>query len=194
MEAPNGSEDGVPGGGCSRCSRAHGHGIESVVPEEWEAFFTAQPRHVPSPLFLLRPPARARSRRCCPGPRDTLGQTRGLNGHGFSGRSIHVPGPLRRSRARAASQREFGPDFARALFQLKPGSWQGPIESSYDWHLIWIDAITPGRVPGNSKRSSRMSSPRRLADQKAESWRKAYRAVRARYRGSAVFRRHRGAL
>ncbi len=36
----------------------------------------------------------------------------------------------------------FGTSFAEALFQLKPGSWQGPIESESGWHLVWIDYIT----------------------------------------------------
>ena len=39
----------------------------------------------------------------------------------------------------------FGSDFARALFQLKPGSWQGPIESGYGWHLVFIDSLTQSR-------------------------------------------------
>jgi hypothetical protein len=43
--------------------------------------------------------------------------------------------------------KEFGPDFAKELFTLKPGSWQGPVQSGYGWHLIWIDSIEPGRVP-----------------------------------------------
>lgn len=43
--------------------------------------------------------------------------------------------------------KEFGPNFAKALFTLKPGSWQGPVQSGYGWHLIWVDSIEPGRVP-----------------------------------------------
>ncbi len=43
--------------------------------------------------------------------------------------------------------KEFGPDFAGALFQLEPGSWQGPVQSGYGGHLIWIDSLEPGRVP-----------------------------------------------
>ena len=41
----------------------------------------------------------------------------------------------------------FGAEFAKSLFALKPGAWQGPIESGLGWHLVLIDAITPGRVP-----------------------------------------------
>jgi peptidyl-prolyl cis-trans isomerase C len=43
--------------------------------------------------------------------------------------------------------KEFGPGFAEALFQLQPGSWQGPIESGYGWHLIWIDSLEASRIP-----------------------------------------------
>jgi parvulin-like peptidyl-prolyl isomerase len=41
----------------------------------------------------------------------------------------------------------FGPGFARSLFQQETGSWQGPIESGYGWHLVFIDSLTPARVP-----------------------------------------------
>jgi hypothetical protein len=43
--------------------------------------------------------------------------------------------------------KEFGPDFAKALFDLKPGSWQGPVRSGYGWHLIWVGSLEAGRVP-----------------------------------------------
>ncbi len=41
----------------------------------------------------------------------------------------------------------FGATFARSLYQLKSGGWQGPIESPYGWHLVWIDSITTSRGP-----------------------------------------------
>lgn len=43
--------------------------------------------------------------------------------------------------------KEFGGAFANALFELKTGDWQGPIESGYGWHLIWIDSREAPRVP-----------------------------------------------
>jgi peptidyl-prolyl cis-trans isomerase C len=76
--------------------------------------------------------------------------------------------------------KEFGPNFAQALFQLKPGSWQGPIQSGYGWHLIWIDSIAPGREPSFEEIEPDVKSAW-LADQKAESSRKAYEKMRARY-------------
>ena len=41
----------------------------------------------------------------------------------------------------------FGTKFSKALFQLQCGSWQGPIESGLGWHLVWVDSMTPARVP-----------------------------------------------
>ena len=34
--------------------------------------------------------------------------------------------------------RLFGEDFAAMLFTLKPGSWQGPVPSSYGYHLVYL--------------------------------------------------------
>ena len=41
--------------------------------------------------------------------------------------------------------REFGPAFAEQLLAQSPGQWAGPIRSGYGWHLVWIDALEPGR-------------------------------------------------
>ena len=43
--------------------------------------------------------------------------------------------------------KSFGPGFAEALFRLAPGAWQGPIESGYGWHLVFVDSLTPSRTP-----------------------------------------------
>nr|WP_246504972.1 peptidylprolyl isomerase [Microvirga antarctica] len=32
----------------------------------------------------------------------------------------------------------FGPDFARTVFALKPGSWSGPVKSGYGAHLVLV--------------------------------------------------------
>ena len=47
-----------------------------------------------------------------------------------------------------AIAKEFGPPFAMALEKLKPGSWQGPVESGYGWHLVFVDTVIPGPYPG----------------------------------------------
>ncbi len=43
--------------------------------------------------------------------------------------------------------KDFGPSFAEAIFSLPPGSWAGPIQSGYGWHLVFVDAIAPERMP-----------------------------------------------
>jgi peptidyl-prolyl cis-trans isomerase C len=76
--------------------------------------------------------------------------------------------------------KDFGPTFATGIFQLKPGSWQGPVESGYGWHLVWIESITPGRVPGFEEVEPDVKTAW-LADQKAIGWQKAYDKMRAKY-------------
>jgi len=76
--------------------------------------------------------------------------------------------------------KEFGPAFATALFNLKPGQWQGPIESGYGWHLIWIESIAPGKVPAFEEVEPDVKTAW-LADQKAIQWQRAYAAMRAKY-------------
>lgn len=51
----------------------------------------------------------------------------------------------------ARSRREiaelFGNEFAAALVELPPGSWQGPVQSAYGWHLVRVDQQLPPRQP-----------------------------------------------
>lgn len=44
---------------------------------------------------------------------------------------------------RQAVASALGPDFARAVFALPAGSWQGPLESGYGVHLVRIASIAP---------------------------------------------------
>ena len=76
--------------------------------------------------------------------------------------------------------KDFGPGFARAVFDLAPGSWQGPIESGYGWHLVFVSSLVPGRVPALEEVEADVKSAWR-ADRQAEAWRKAYDAMRAKY-------------
>jgi hypothetical protein len=41
----------------------------------------------------------------------------------------------------------FGEQFAARLPELTPGQWQGPIESGYGVHLVWVSERTEGRLP-----------------------------------------------
>jgi len=52
-----------------------------------------------------------------------------------------------RDRAPDFLGKEFGPPVSRAVAALAPGSWQGPVESGFGWHLVFVDTVIPGRVP-----------------------------------------------
>jgi peptidyl-prolyl cis-trans isomerase C len=85
-----------------------------------------------------------------------------------------------RDRSTEELTKAFGTSFSQAVFQLKPGSWQGPIASGYGWHLVWIESISPGRIPNFEEVESDAKSAW-LADQKAQQWQKAYEKMRAKY-------------
>jgi peptidyl-prolyl cis-trans isomerase C len=83
-------------------------------------------------------------------------------------------------RAPAALAKEFGPRFAVALEALKPGSWQGPIESNYGWHLVFVDTVIPGRIPALEEIEPDVKTAW-LGEQKATAWQKTYAEMRAKY-------------
>lgn len=74
----------------------------------------------------------------------------------------------------------FGKQFAEALYKIDPGSWQGPVESGYGWHLVLIDSIVPGRVPAFEEIEPDVKMAWR-AGLRAEIKRKTFEAMRARY-------------
>jgi len=43
--------------------------------------------------------------------------------------------------------RNYGRDFAKAVFALEPNKWQGPVESALGLHLVYIDEVTPQSTP-----------------------------------------------
>src|SRR6516162_8324706 len=83
-------------------------------------------------------------------------------------------------RTLSAIAKEFGPQFAVALEKLKPGSWQGPVESGYGWHLVFVDTVIPGRIPAFEEVESEVKTAW-LGEQKAQAWQKAYQEMRAKY-------------
>ena len=62
-------------------------------------------------------------------------------------RYVHVPRVSTATAYRSFSGKEFGPNFALAVAKLAPGSWQGPVEFGFGWHLVFIDVLIPDRVP-----------------------------------------------
>ena len=85
-----------------------------------------------------------------------------------------------RDRAPEFLGKEFGPQFARAIATLLPGSWQGPVESGFGWHLVFVDTVIPGRVPAFEEIEPDVRAAW-LGEQKALAWQKAYEAMRTKY-------------
>ena len=83
-------------------------------------------------------------------------------------------------RTPSAVAKEFGPQFAVALEKLKTGSWQGPIESGFGWHLVFVDTVIPGRVPAFDEVESEVKTAW-LGEQKAQAREKAYKSLRSKY-------------
>ena len=57
-----------------------------------------------------------------------------------------LPSELGPTSATRISQ-TFGPQFAKAIDQLAPGGWTGPIKSTFGQHLVRVNKREPGRVP-----------------------------------------------
>ena len=85
-----------------------------------------------------------------------------------------------RDRAPEFLGREFGPQFALAIAKFAPGSWQGPVESGFGWHLVFVDTVIPGHVPAFEEVEPDVKTAW-LADEKTLAWEKAYKDMRAKY-------------
>ena len=106
-------------------------------------------------------------------------EPRGLEARSVAGRSVHVPGLLWRPHAAGAGT-GVRARIREAVAKLEPGSWQGPMESGYGWHLVFVDSVIPGRVPAFEEVEPDVKTAW-LGEQKAEAWRKAYEEMRAKY-------------
>jgi peptidyl-prolyl cis-trans isomerase C len=75
----------------------------------------------------------------------------------------------------------FGTRFAQALAQLQPAaSWQGPLASGFGWHLVWVESLTPGRLPGFEEVEQEVKNEW-VAEQRAAARRKAFETMKTRY-------------
>jgi hypothetical protein len=76
--------------------------------------------------------------------------------------------------------KDFGPAFARALFELPVGVWSGPIESGYGWHLIFVESREPQRIPIYEEVATDVRT-QWIGDQSAAAKRSAYERMRKKY-------------
>ena len=76
----------------------------------------------------------------------------------------------------------FGTAFTDSLFQLKPGAgWQGPVESGLGWHLVYIEALTAGRVPAFEELDLEQIKSEWTTALREETKTKAFAEIRKRY-------------
>ncbi|MEZ4216876.1 MAG: peptidylprolyl isomerase [Myxococcota bacterium] len=76
--------------------------------------------------------------------------------------------------------KQLGPDFARAALALAPGGWQGPVESAYGMHLVWVRERRDAEDPDlESVRRSALSALQ--AERDAEAFEAGLARLRARY-------------
>lgn len=76
--------------------------------------------------------------------------------------------------------RTFGPGFARSVFAGKPGAWQGPVESGYGWHLVFVNSITPMRIPEFEEVEAEVKSQWVFVQREATK-RRMYEEMKSRY-------------
>jgi peptidyl-prolyl cis-trans isomerase C len=74
----------------------------------------------------------------------------------------------------------FGLQFAAALARLEPGLWQGPVESGLGWHLVFVEAVVPGRTPAYEEVDTAVKAGWTEA-RRAEMRQRAFDAMKARY-------------
>lgn len=48
-------------------------------------------------------------------------------------------------------QRFFGSRFVAQVFTLETGKWQGPIASSYGWHVVWVEEVKEPQISALSE-------------------------------------------
>jgi len=77
--------------------------------------------------------------------------------------------------------RLFGKTFAEDLFALRPGPWQGPIQSGYGIHLVRLVEYIPARLSEFSEVAERVRQEY-ITVQRRKANEKAIQALKDRYK------------
>jgi parvulin-like peptidyl-prolyl isomerase len=78
-------------------------------------------------------------------------------------------------------QAEFGPRFAKAVYEQAPRKWQGPVASGYGLHAVYVHERSGAKLPPFDDIRERLKADWMSARQRQLS-RKAYENIRGRYR------------
>ena len=77
--------------------------------------------------------------------------------------------------------RAFGDsELSRAVFELTPGAWHGPLRSGFGWHLVYVEHIDPGREHPLAEVRAEVRADY-LDEQRAEMNAAALAAIKAKY-------------
>lgn len=76
--------------------------------------------------------------------------------------------------------KEFAPRFAQGLLGAPLRAWAGPVESGYGWHLVFVDALTPQRVPDFDEIEPQVKAAW-TEDQREKTRARLFEQMRARY-------------
>jgi len=74
-----------------------------------------------------------------------LKETLPVDENDFDGLTM-IPNELSEETYRGV-ERLFGKSFTDEVFELNPGRWQGPLESAYGYHLVYVHEFAEGYVP-----------------------------------------------
>jgi len=127
--------------------------IESVAPAppstaELQAWLDAHPaRYAIEPVYSLRQVYFDPQRHGASLERDIAGARRVLaSGADHAGDTTLLPFEVRDS-SQSEVARTFGTEFAASLEELPLGSWQGPVRSSFGFHLVQLGKRSGGHAP-----------------------------------------------
>jgi hypothetical protein len=78
------------------------------------------------------------------------------------------------------ASRLFGAAFAARLLELEPGRWEGPVESAYGLHAVFVRERVPGRDPALAEVRDAVAREWQ-AERRRQAREDSYRALRSRY-------------
>ena len=97
----------------------------------------------------------------------------------FGDASILSPGCTQCSVRKIRSR--FGTDFAEAIKNMKPGSWYGPVKSTYGIHAVYIHDRQDTKLPNYREIIDRIKNDW-MSAKREENTRRVYDEIRSRYR------------
>ena len=74
----------------------------------------------------------------------------------------------------------FGSGFADAVFEMTLGSWQGPVQSGYGMHLVYIKGVVPAREPSLEEVREKVKNDL-VSQRRTDSFEIFYKSLRDKY-------------